>query len=290
MPNENVAVGTKPATEAPAGGDQTPEQIAAAAAAAPVVPEWVPQDLREHKSVTKFKDPGELAKSYVNLEKMLGTRTEVPADDAPKEAWDAWYKKIGVPDTADGYDPPAVPEGIVLDDRILKSTRDKFRELGLPKAQAKKLMDWYIVQEIERTNTILQERAEQKEQGMEALNKRWGAASTRQIALCHRVVAELGGEAVKKVLDETGAGNEPAIVEFLAKVGGMMEEDKLITAVNVGTSKEAALAEIASIRAEHGKPKGALRDKSNPQFAVVTKRLAELHQIAYPEHQGEDGM
>lgn len=290
MPNENVAVGDKPATGAPAGGEgqQTPEQIAAAAAAA-AVPEWVPQDLREHKSVTKFKDPGELAKSYVNLEKMLGSRTEVPADDAPKEVWDAWFKKIGVPETADGYDPPAVPEGIKLDDNILKATREKFRELGVPKAQAKKLMDWYITKEIERTNTILQERAEQHEQGMEALNKRWGAAAPRQIALCQRVVAELGGEAVKKVLDETGVGNDPVIVEFLAKVGGMMEEDKLITAVQTGLTKDQAIAEINTIRAEHGKAKGALRDKSNPQHKGLVARLQALHQIAYPEHQGEDG-
>lgn len=281
MPNENVAVGDKPATETPAGGEQQQQQIQ--------VPEWVPADLREHKSVTKFKDPGELAKSYVNLEKMLGTRTEVPAEDAPKEQWDAWFKKIGVPDTSDGYDPPAVPEGIALDENILKATREKFRELGVPKAQAKKLMDWYIVKEIERTNTILQERAEQKEQGMAALEKRWGAAAPRQIALCQRVVAELGGESVKKVLDETGAGNDPAVVEFLAKVGSMMEEDKLIMPVQVGVSKEQAIAEINKIRAEHGKAKGALRDKSNPQHASLVKRLSDLHQIAYPEQQGEDG-
>jgi hypothetical protein len=284
-PNENAPAAAVATTGAPAAEPKTEGQQQTVTA-----PEWVPAELRENKSITKFKEPGELAKSYVNLEKMLGSRTEVPADDAPKEQWDAWFKKIGVPETADGYDPPAVPEGMTLDQGILKATREKFRELGVPKAQAKKLMDWYITQEIERTNSILRERAVQHEQGMESLNKKWGAAAPRQIALCQRVVAELGGESVKKILDETGVGNEPAIVEFLARVGGMMEEDKLITQVNVGTSKEQAEAEIAKIRAEAGKDKKhPLRNKAHPEHAAVAKRFQDLYQIAYPDMQNDQG-
>lgn len=284
MPNEN-ATAPNGTTEAPAGGEQQQNQQQQ-----PQVPAWVPEPLRGHKSLTKFKDPGALAESYVNLEKMVGNRVEVPADDAPAEVKAAWRTKIGVPATADEYDAPSVPEGITLDSTVVSEARKQFHELGIPKTQAKKLMDWYIVKEIERTNTILQERAEQHQQGMAALEKRWGAAAPRQIALCHRVVAELGGESVKKVLDETGAGNDPALVEFLAKIGGMMEEDKLIMPVQVGQSKEQAIAEIAKIRAERAKDKKhPLNDKKNPGHAEAVKHFHGLYQIAYPEMQSEDG-
>jgi hypothetical protein len=70
-----------------------------------------------------------------------------------------------------------------------------------------------------------------------------------------------------------------------------MEEDNLIMPVEVGQSKDQAIAEIATIRAEGMKDrKGALMNKSHPNHKQVVQRLADLHRIAYPEMQNEDGM
>lgn len=256
----------------------------------PAVPAWVPAELKDHKSLTKFKDPADLAKSYVNLETMLGKRTEIPGDDAPADVKAAWRTKIGVPATADEYDAPAVPEGMKVDEGVLSDARKQFHELGIPKAQAKKLMDWYVAKEVETASQRAQAQGAEYDAGMAALNQRWGAAAPRQIALCHQVVAELGGPAVKKVLDETGAGNAPALVEMLAKIGGMMAEDKMIQPVNVGQDSASAIADIARIRAEHGKDRqGPLFNRSHPEHKAVAKKLADLYQIAYPGMRNEDG-
>lgn len=250
------------------------------------VPAWVPADLRTHKSLTKFKEPGDVAKAYVNLETMLGKRVEIPADDAPAEAKAAWRTKIGVPDSADGYEKPTVPEGVTLDENIFSAARSKFHELGIPKSQGKALMDWFVGMELDLSQRAQSDRAAQKEAGMEALNKQWGAAAPRQIALCQRFVAEVGGAELKAALDETGAGNDPRVVAALAKAGQMMEESNMIAPVNVGMGQEEALAEIAKIRAERGKDKKhPLNDKSNPGYKEAAKRFQDLHRIAFPDMQ-----
>jgi len=250
------------------------------------VPAWVPADLRSHKSLTKFKEPGDVAKAYVNLETMLGKRVEIPADDAPAEAKAAWRTKIGVPETADGYDKPTVPEGVTLDEGIFSAARNKFLELGIPKSQGKALMDWFVGMELDLSSKAQQGRAAEKEAGMEALTQKWGAAAPRQIALCQRFVAEVGGADLKAALDETGAGNDPRVVAALAKAGLMMEESNMIAPVNVGVSTDEAIAEIAKIRAERGKDKKhPLNDKSNPGHKEAAKRFQDLHRIAYPDMQ-----
>ena len=250
------------------------------------VPAWVPADLRSHKSLTKFKEPGDVAKAYVNLETMLGKRVEIPADDAPAEVKAAWRSKIGVPDTADGYDPPSVPEGVTLHEGLFTEARSKFHELGIPKSQGKALMDWFIGKELEIGSQFQQEREKQKADGMEALTQKWGAAAPRQIALCQRFVAEVGGPELKAALDESGAGNDPRVVAALAKAGLMMEESNMIAPVNVGMGTAEAEKEIAKIRAERMKdPKHPLNNKNSPGYKEAAKRFQDLHRIAYPDMQ-----
>lgn len=274
-PNENV-VDNK---AAPEGGSVKPEVN-------PNVPAWIPEDLKGHKSLTKFKDPVEVAKAYVSLESMVGKRVEIPADDAPAEVKAAWRTKIGVPDTADGYDRPGVPDGVTINEDIFTAARGKFHEIGLSKAQGKALTEWFIGKELELGARGEQERAKQKEDGMAALNTKWGVAAPRQIALCQRFVAEVGGPELQAALNETGAGNDPRVVEALAKAGRMMEESNMITAVNTGTSAEEAIAEIAKIREARSKDKKhPLNDKANPGYKEAAKRFADLHRIAYPDMQ-----
>jgi len=119
---------------------------------------------------------------------------------------------------------------------------------------------------------------------MAALTKQWGAAAPRQIALCHRVVAEMGGPELKAALDESGAGNDPRIVSFLAKIGQTLEEDNLIAPVQVGMDEKAAVKEIAKIQGERKAQgnKHPLNDKRHPEHAEATKKYQGLFQIAYP--------
>jgi len=58
----------------------------------------------------KFNSVGSLAKSYLNLERMLSKdKMPIPTDNDGDEVWDQTYKALGRPETPDGYE---APEGL----------------------------------------------------------------------------------------------------------------------------------------------------------------------------------
>ncbi len=254
-------------------------------AAAPAAQEWIPQDLRGHKSLAKFKSPEEVAKAYVNLESAYGKRfEEYLKPDAPEEVRSRVRAAMGVPGAAEEYDNPSVPEGVTVDDGIVKSFKGKAHELGVPKAQAKALMDWYVAQELDRATRLQAEAAQEKERSMKALREKWGAAADRNIGMAQRVVAEYGGADLKAALDETGAGNHPAVLAFLARLGQTLAEDNLIDAKVVTTSVEDAKKEIAAIKSAAMKDRNhPWVNKKHPEHAAVLARMSALHEIAYGE-------
>ena len=42
----------------------------------------LPEDLRDNDTLSKFKDVGALGNSYLELQKMVGSRIKLPAEDA----------------------------------------------------------------------------------------------------------------------------------------------------------------------------------------------------------------
>ena len=102
------------------------------------------EDIRANPTLDKFKSQDDLAKSYVELERMNGRSLVLPGEDAPEDAWDKYYAKaqesghltvhpdhatddqakafwkaIGVPDDGDGYKVPDNFDG--LPDEYVKS-------------------------------------------------------------------------------------------------------------------------------------------------------------------------
>lgn len=277
-----------PSGSAGAAADQAPAAEPAVEKAEKVdksVPDWIPADLRGHKSLTKFKNPAEVAKAYVNLESAFGKRFEdYLKPDAPEDVKAKVRAAMGVPGSPEEYDSPAVPEGVTLDERLVNQFKSQAYKLGIPKAQAKALMDWYVTAEIERVTQFQAEAARQKEEGMKALRERWGGAADRNVALAQRVVAEYGGSELKQALDESGAGNDPAVIAFLARIGQTLAEDNLIDPKTLTTSVEEARKEIARIKAEAAKDrKHPYVDRTHPDHARVVAEVQRLHDIAYGE-------
>lgn len=92
--------GTPPAGTPPAGGG-----------------DWIAgisdEPTRAWVTTKGYKDPGALANSALNLEKLLGAPRErllqLPGDDKP-ESWQPVWQKLGVPEKPEGYKLP-VPQG-----------------------------------------------------------------------------------------------------------------------------------------------------------------------------------
>lgn len=289
MANENAsgASGNEPNPNPnPPAGSNEGNPLADAAAAAAKEREWIPETLRTHKSLTKFKTAGDVAQAYVNLETKLGTRVAPPADTATPEEKAAWRKSIGVPDKAEEYESPVAPEGsdIKLDQDYIGAFRTKAHEIGLTKSQAKALADWVVGREVSAYTDFQAASARAQEEGMKALRTQWGAATAENVGLVQRLVAETADEKIKAAMDRTGFGNDPDGLRWMAKMARQFAEHDLIDPKMARTSTQEAQTKIDEIKAAAAKDKKhPWRDASHPGHKAAVDEMNALYQIANPE-------
>lgn len=266
MADENASVVTAPETTKTA---PAPEPTPAAS--------WIPQELRGSASLTKFKTADDALKAYVNLESAFGKKIE---DHLKADADPAVQARIrgamGVPEGANGYEDAKVPDGYEVDKVIVGSFKETAFKAGLSKAQANVLQEWFIGQHLDQNTAQAVARVQEKEAALAELDKRWGAAKTRNIGMIQQLVAEHGGAEVKAALDETGAGNDPRVLEFLAKMAGKMAEDNLITPVSGGMTVEDAKKEMQALRADQ---KGPYWTKDHAGHKQAIERMQYLTQF-----------
>jgi hypothetical protein len=275
----------------------SPDAAAAAAAAADLAkgkqPEpdaraWVPEKLKGHKSLEKFKTSEDALNGYLNLESAYGKKFEENLKaDAPPEVRARVKAALGIPDSPDAYEFAESPKGedgkpqLVLDETIAKSFKAVAHEAGLSKAQVKKLSEWQVNLELGRSTVQSQERKQAETQGMEKLNADWGAAAPRNIALVQQLVREVAGAEVAAYLNESGMTNDPRMVRFLHAAAVKFQEDNLMTPNPVGLSTDDAAKELAVIRKD-ARTNGYL-DRDHPDHKRIVARVHELTQLTSPD-------
>lgn len=240
-----------PQDNLPAGGDPNVESAKS----------WIdslPEDLRGNESLKKFKGIDNLAKSYVELEKHVGGTIKIPQDTAKPEEWDAFYNKIGRPEKPEGYGfvkPENLPAGVEWSDEMAGAFSALAHKNGLTKHQANELIGFWT--------GLVTKQAEgfwTSEKGMAALETSFNKNEdqiNKVVSSAQRTIKELADDDLVKVLDETGLGNHPAVLKFLAKVGDLFDEDTLpenFGPGSTGMSVNEAKAEIAAIRNDRKHP------------------------------------
>jgi hypothetical protein len=126
----------------PAGStDPAPEP---ASSEAPELPKYFSQldptkrDSDDYKTIVgKHKTPTELADAYVETSKRLGNAIEIPGKDAKPEQIQAFFKKLGVPETAEGYEFADNGMDHSLVEKLAPELQKEFMKAGLTKGQGK---------------------------------------------------------------------------------------------------------------------------------------------------------
>jgi len=96
--------------------------------------EMIPEELREHPSLSPIKDVGNLARSYVNAQRLIGS-DKVPLPVNPtEEDLDNIYSRLGRPETAAGYE--VAVDGNVITEEIATQYADIAHSLRLTPQQA----------------------------------------------------------------------------------------------------------------------------------------------------------
>jgi hypothetical protein len=240
--------------------------------------DWRPEELRGEKTLEKFKDPGSLAKSYIELEKRLGTAINVPKEDAKPEEWEAFYRKIGKPEKVEEYGvtkPEDMPPGVSWNDELTQNFLTWAHTAGLNKTQVKTIINAWNQQEGAKAHAMTKEIGAQ----IAKLKESSGDQFTGRIELGIRGIEKLmpgeDGIKFKELMDSTGLGNHPLILKYAYAVGNMLKEDGYILGDGSGgaMSRDNIKSKIDAI---NGDPKHAYWDETHPNHKAAVEEMSML--------------
>ena len=230
----------------------------------------IPEEIRDHKSLAHFTDVGAMAKSLVNAQSMIGAdKVAIPGKHATDEDWGEVWRKLGRPDTPDGYElVNEMPEGIEQNDDMLNWFRNTAHEIGMTPTQAQKMLGKYnqflgtqmgadegMVEQLRETTEI-------------ELKKEYGAAFADRVSNGNAVMQEFGAEGLTELQLADGRllGDHPEIIKMMVNVGEFINskigEDVLAgTKSSGGLAPDDARAKLEEIRA----PNSPYWDQRHPE-------------------------
>ena len=205
----------------------------------------LPDELKASPVLSKYADQNAAIKALVDAQALLGKKSDgikVPGPDAKPEEREAFHKALGRPDTPDAYVMPKIegmPEGMGIAPEVEKLAREGLHKLGLTGEQYSGAMQLLAQQALSERQASDQFRASERA-ALEAAHK---DALPARLELANKAVLAEGGEALLKALDESGAGNYAAVIEYFAKRGDALGES--VHKDGAGSSGAADLSKLS---------------------------------------------
>jgi hypothetical protein len=230
----------------------------------------LPEELRGNESLKKFSDVGTMAKSYVELEKMIGGRVKLPDEKSTVEEIQEFRRKMGVPDKIEDY---GQFEGIDPADMtdIVKAAHEQ----GLTKKQFEALVK---VSQGKTTEKVQRLFAETQAKAEEALKSKWGDKYERNLADAKRAMQELAPEGFQKLIaDNPMIGNNPDVIEMFSKLWVDMKEASFHKS-SIALTPEDIDQKIRDIEANP-----AFNDRGHPHWEHLRRERSKLFKLKYPE-------
>ncbi len=163
------------------------------------------------KTLSKFTKVEDLAKSYAELQHLMGSRIELPKDDADADAMNAFWQKVGKPKTADEYD---IEGG---DDA--KSFKELAYSSNLTAKQAKDMYAIVKAKGLEVLNNQRQELNDRYHAVENALKEEYGNQFSTKVAMLDKGIKAWGGDEVAKALIESGAMFNVHVAKMFIRMG-----------------------------------------------------------------------
>lgn len=271
-------LGTNPPAEGTTPPPTTPPPTTPPPAAATGT--WrdsLPEDLKGNASLAQFTDVNNLAKSYVEAQKLVGKKGVFPPDweKSTDEEKTAFFKSIGQPEF-EKFD-VKLPKDQQVNEDFVKKYKELAHKTGLLPTQAQSLMDWYIGHEKQTLGALALAKKTASEEAIGGLKKEWGEGYDKNLALAKMAVREVGGQDFLKYLDDSGEGNNPQVIKMLAKVGKLLGEDKVrgISSGGFGSSPAEIRGEIDKMMSD---VKGPYFDPGHPGHKQAVAKMEGLYQ------------
>lgn len=212
--------------------------------------DWVtklPDELKEHAThFAKYGTPLQALQHTLSLSQLLGKKSDavvIPGADASKDEWAPVLKRLGVPDSPDGYGlkvPDKLPEGVTVNPEELKEFATFAHGLGLTPQQVAKLQEYDIGRAGKSVEGSAAQAAAQEAEVFKAqaelLTKEWGNGNEaiQKKALAERAALTFGFTPEEMKSDPLF--RNARFVMTLARAGAAMSEDTLVKGSDVNSS------------------------------------------------------
>jgi len=212
----------------------------------------IPEDLRDHPSLSPIKDVGNLAKSYINAQQLIGADKLAAPKNPSEEQLSEIYNYLGKPETPDAYE--VAVDGNIITEEAANSYKDVAHKLNLTPQQASGILEYYKGLATSTQEQAVQSIEHQREQVENDLKKEWGQAYEQKISGAGQAIREYGNPEMLEwqLADGTKLGNHPEFIKAFANIADFRQsvtsEDTIsnTTSGSVMTPKEAQ-AEIDAI-------------------------------------------
>ena len=235
--------------------------------------EALPEDVREDPSMEAIQTVDNLAKSYVNAQKMIGAdKIIVPNKYAEANEWQDVFTKLGLPESVDKYEISAKEE---VDQEFFDKFKQTAHTAGILPNQAQQLFDWYNEASAEMVQTHQTQADASEKQARDSLKGEWGSAYDSKLKAAQAAVTHYGDEKLTAFLDETGLGNNPNLIRTFSRMGESLSEDSFKdgNAPSLGVTPLDAQAQINSIMAD---TKHAYHDRYHPNHSNAVNDVSKL--------------
>lgn len=238
---------------------------------APSFIDSLPEELRKEAALATFKDHSALAKSYVELQKMVGKKV---TDLSPEELA-LVNKKLNIPTSLEDYaGEDSIPEDLKAKALELKITKESLKgfldHLNKDEAIRKEMAD-------DAHNLAVTARAKEER---DILNKEFGMELDNTMKLTKKALEEFGASDVAEVLTEAGLGSNPAIVRMLAKVGALFEEGKVFHAKNVSEPSSAEASRLLKEKLADKEFKNAYNQATHRNHKATVEEVTRLLRLS----------
>lgn len=282
MPEEQEEVQAE-AVETEASPESTPD-----------IPEWragLPEDVRDLESLTKFdkaENPFQaLVNGFLGAERAIGAeKIALPGRDATEEEWRQVWTRLGCPEDVGKYEPPSENVSEHFDPELFKGLAPEAHRLGLTRQQYAGIARAFDQRAAEHLSTQENAKSRQLETWEQELKEKHGEAFDQNMELARGLVNEIGGDPMVELLEETGLGSHPVVVNFMTKVARLFAEDEIL-GVGAGTRQfsntpEQAQEEWRALQLDKEYME-AWRDGNHPGHKAAIERQERLFQQMHPE-------
>jgi len=201
-------------------------------------PDWmtsVPKEHRDDKALWKHKDfSSYLKESRENSDKLASFDPEkalnIPGDDTSEEDREAFYQKLGKPETADGYelDDPGFPDGLNRDTDLEGQIKAFAHQVNMPTDMLNKFVGLYNGLMAEVYTAAKEADAKELEENTNALKAELKDGYNEFVLKGQRTAIKLGGEELITLFKDCGIAAHPTIVKAFGNFGNMISEDSAL--------------------------------------------------------------